>query len=118
MAMRKTGLFSLAGVFLLGSGAGLAAEDSPPRYDVPGHCEQVASFGGAPSEMIRSGCLQQEQQAYNDVKRKWSALPGSVRSHCDEVARFGGGGSYMILKGCIDQELASQQSNDDFEFKY
>lgn len=96
----------------------LAANEGPPRYDVPRHCNEVASFGGAPSEMIRSGCLQQEQQSYNEVKQRWGALSVSVRSHCDEVARFGGAGSYMILKGCIDQEIASQQSNDDFEFSY
>jgi len=32
-----------------------------PRYDVKAHCDQVASFTGSPSEMIRQGCFQQEQ---------------------------------------------------------
>ena len=44
-----------------------AAAQGLPRYDVEAHCDQVASFGGNPSEMIRQGCFQQEQAAYDKL---------------------------------------------------
>jgi hypothetical protein len=95
-----------------------AAAQGLPRYDVKAHCDKIASFGGNPSEMIRQGCFQQEQSAYDSLKASWNGLPATVQSHCDKVARFGGGGTYMILQGCIQQELAAKRSNENSTFRY
>lgn len=89
-----------------------------PRYDVESHCKDVAAFGGAPSETIRQGCFQMEQQAYNRLKEQWAELPRNVRQHCDEVASFGGSSSYSILKGCIDMEMQAAQDNRSSTFQY
>jgi hypothetical protein len=88
-----------------------------PNYDVDGHCGQVSSFGGSPSQMIKQACYQQEQHAYDGLKPTWDALPSGMQRHCDQVARFGGGGSYMLLAACVDQERAASDSNGQFTFR-
>jgi hypothetical protein len=89
-----------------------------PHYDVNAHCRQVASAVGSYSEVIFSGCMQQEQQSYDSLKSGWLSLPVAMRSHCDAVARAIGPGSYMILKGCIDQEVDAAKSNRSNGFHY
>jgi hypothetical protein len=88
-----------------------------PNYDPVAHCAKVASFGGTPSEVIRNTCLQQEQEAYNDLKPKWDGLPAALRAHCDRVASFGGAGTFVILKTCVEQELEASQKNHEFQFQ-
>jgi hypothetical protein len=68
--------------------------------------------------MIRQGCFQQEQSAYDTLKATWGTVPETMKSHCDRVARFGGGGTYMILQGCIQQEIAAKSSNETSTFRY
>lgn len=87
-----------------------------PRYDVAGHCAQVAAVGGAPSEVARNGCIQMEQAAYDNLKRSWSAFPAPTRAHCNRVATFSGPGSYNILKGCIDMEQAARGTAPSFKY--
>ncbi len=99
------------------AGAPATARAEMPDYDTAGYCQAVASFGGVPSEMIRNGCLQQEQAAYNELKSTWDALPATLRAHCNQVARFTGPGSFMLLKGCVDQELDAAQQNQQFKFQ-
>lgn len=88
-----------------------------PIYDVKGHCESVAAFGGSPSQSILNGCLNMEQSAYNRLKPVWDTLPTAMKNHCDQVATFGGGGSYSILSGCVDQEISAAKANETFRFK-
>lgn len=100
------------------AGLSCSAMAEMPNYNVKAHCSEVANFGGAPSQLILSGCYQQEQSSYDALKGAWEKLPAATRKHCDSVARFGSGaGSYLILKGCVDQELSASKVNDNFVFK-
>lgn len=108
-------LIATAAALLLLPGSSRAQD--LPHYDVDGWCHAVASAGGLPSEMIRRGCLQQEQGAYDGLKGRWSALPRNVRSWCDGVARSGGEGSYTLLSGCVQQEMNAAQQNQQFRFR-
>lgn len=89
---------------------------APPRYDVPAHCTSVAATVDG-SQMIYRGCMQQEQEAYNALKRDWANIPASMRRHCEGVAQAVGG-SYSILNACIDQELEAARDNAETEFEY
>lgn len=91
-----------------------AAAQSIPRYDVPGHCNQVADVGGG-SSMIYNGCIKLEQEAYDSLKSAWSGIPSRTRSYCDEVGQAGGG-SYSILKGCVDMESDAAANTEEFKF--
>jgi hypothetical protein len=112
----KSGNIALAVVAAVAFGA-TSSHAAMPNYDPAFHCARVASFGGAPSEVIRNTCLQQEQEAYNDLKPKWDGLPAALRAHCDRVASFGGGGTFVILKTCVEQELEAAQQNRQFQFQ-
>lgn len=89
-----------------------------PKFDVNTHCDNVANAIGESSEMIRSGCFEQEQTSYNNLKKVWETLPKSMQSHCTAVAKSMAPGSYMILDGCVTQELESKAGNSNFQFKY
>ena len=89
-----------------------------PRYNVPAHCKQIASFGGNYSEMLYGTCMDQEQGSYDALKPTWPHLPSTMRDHCNEIASFGGPGSYMLLKTCVDQELESARANANKGFHY
>jgi len=95
-----------------------AAQDYMPRYDVEAYCDQVASFTGNTSELIRKGCLSQEQASYDSLKSLWPSIPPNVQSYCNEVATFAGSGSYLLLKGCVQEELAAKRSNEGTHFRY
>ena len=89
-----------------------------PKFDVNKHCDTIAKSMGQSSEMIRSGCFEQEQSSYNNLKQVWDTLPKSMQSHCTAVAKSMPHGSYMILDGCVTQELESKEDNSNFQFKY
>ncbi|PAU76942.1 hypothetical protein CK498_12280 [Halomonas salipaludis] len=85
-----------------------------PRFDVEGHCEEVAEFGGS-SHQIYNGCIQMEQGAYNSLKSRWANVSGRIRNHCQEVAEFSGG-SYQILQGCVQMEEDAAGNRQSFSF--
>lgn len=94
------------------------ASTVPPRFDPETHCDRVGSVTGAPSELIKSGCLESEQDSYDSVKRVWADIPDATQKHCTTVALTQVGGSYMILDGCLQQEAEAKKSNSSFKFKY
>jgi hypothetical protein len=114
-SMKRTATLLVA--MQLSTGSSFAS-DTMPRYDPESWCEQVANSGGASSEMIRNGCLKQEQSSYDATKEIWSQLPSEMRDWCDQVARSGSAGSYMILNGCVRQEIQSRDENKSTKFKF
>lgn len=94
----------------------IAQAQQPPRYDVEGHCETVASFGGEFSNTTFNGCIEMEQSAYNQLKGTWNDLPPNVQNHCHEVATFGGEGSYSTLQGCVQMEVSAGENRSEFSF--
>lgn len=90
-----------------------------PRYDPDGWCQRVAEIGGGQSEIIRRGCFEQEQSAYDKLKTLWVSVPAKTRRWCDQVATSGGRGSYMLLEQCVDQEYSSKiKNNDKSKFRF
>jgi hypothetical protein len=80
-----------------------ARADGLPVYPVEQWCEKVSRSAGAKSEMIYGGCLDQEQSAYDALKKSWAALPGQTQTWCDKVAKSSGGGSYVILMAALNK---------------
>ncbi len=85
-----------------------------PRYNVENYCQQVAEVSGG-SAMIFNGCMEMEQQAYNELKPAWAQLHGKSRNYCDDVARVSGG-SYSILQGCTEMETNAMKSPRSFKY--
>jgi hypothetical protein len=95
-----------------------ASANDLPRYDPDGWCKRVAEIGGGKSEMIRRGCFEQEQSAYDKLKPLWAGIPAKTRRWCDQVARAGGRGSYAALEQCLDMEHFSKTKNDNSKFRF
>jgi hypothetical protein len=91
------------------------AEDLP-NFSVERWCSQVSKVSGD-SAVIYGGCIEQEQNAYDELKQTWATVPSKARSWCEQVARSTGPGSFVIFKGCIDQEAAARQENTTRQFK-
>lgn len=105
---------------LLGAGlalfAGSAMAADMPRFDVEGHCGQVAAVGGSPSNTLYNSCIDMEQTAYNGLKGQWASLPASIQNHCLDVASVGGPGSYSLLESCVDMEVSAGSNRSEFSF--
>jgi|SRR5690625_2784731 len=93
---------------------GVAYAAELPRYDVEGHCNEVASVSGG-SSMIKNSCMDMEQSAYNALKVKWSSTSEKIKAHCNDVARVTGG-SYTILQSCIEMEESAESSPRKFKY--
>lgn len=65
--------------------------------------------------MIRNGCIDMEQDAYNKLKPMWGSLPAQTRRYCTEVAQVAGG-SYSILSGCVDIEVEAAGGRKSFRY--
>ena len=85
-----------------------------PRYDVESYCKSVADMSGG-SSMIFNGCIEMEQEAYDDIKQIWLNLSQKQKKYCDEVGQVSGG-SYSILKGCLDMEMEASSSTPKFKY--
>jgi hypothetical protein len=88
-----------------------------PFYSVEQWCDTVAKSVGPRSEVIYGGCVDQEQSAYDTLKRVWNTLSAQTQNWCDRVARSTGGGSYTILNGCVEQEINASQENSTRQFR-
>ena len=87
-----------------------------PRYDVPAHCEEIAGVGGTYSNSLYNSCMKMEQQAYDALKPRWSALNETIRRHCDEIATVAGPGSYSMLASCVEMEESAGSNRETFSY--
>jgi hypothetical protein len=105
---------SAIGLMLFATIATSALAQSLPRYDPAMYCKGVSDFSGG-SSVVYKGCIELEQNSYNELKPKWAALSSKTRNHCEVVARYSDG-SYVILKGCVDMEADADASTPEFKF--
>lgn len=103
----------LAATLMLASTSIAAAQDMP-RYDPVSYCNTVADTVGG-SDMIKNGCIQNEQNSYDTLKASWPSISDRARNYCNDVAMTVGG-TYQILLGCIQNETSAAASTPDFKF--
>lgn len=97
-----------------GLGPNYAVASDIPRLSPERYCDEVAQVSGG-SAMIRNGCIDMEQDAYNKLKRAWGSLPAQTRRYCTEVAQVAGG-SYSILSGCVEMEVEATGGRKTFKY--
>lgn len=64
---------SAIGLMLFATIATSALAQSLPRYDPAMYCKGVSDFSGG-SSVVYKGCIELEQNSYNELKPKWAAL--------------------------------------------
>lgn len=94
--------------------ASLANAQDIPRYNAAAYCQPVSEVSGG-SSTIYNGCIEMEQEAYDDLRAIWPKLPSRMRSYCDGVAKVSGG-TYSIFKGCVDMEADAAAETPEFKF--
>lgn len=104
----------LIAVTIVAAAISLAHAQDIPRYDVSAYCNQVADVSGG-SSVIYNGCIDLEQDAYDDLKVAWPSIAPRSLSYCNDVAQISGG-SYVILQGCIDMETDAASSTPEFKY--
>jgi hypothetical protein len=87
-----------------------------PNYPPEHWCKKVSRPVGD-SEVIYSGCMDLERDAYDTVKKSWNDVPRKTQVWCKKAAKSSGTGSYMLLKGCVEQETAVREENATRRFK-
>jgi hypothetical protein len=102
---------------MLTSAAAAQGPIGMPDYDVERHCKRQASmFGGG--DFWLNACLVQEQDAYDQLKARWSEIwadPSVMRRCRQQSSMFGA--SYFWLNACVVQELEAREEVSKFKFR-
>lgn len=104
------------------------AESEIPTYDVKGLCmheaSRMMSITHEVSQSVLKNCYQEQQQAYNSVKRMWKVVPADIRSKDDAIARSpnasGGYGNYSVLASLVELDMGKLKDtteNRDFKLR-
>jgi len=88
-------------VMSLGSQAGFAVADSPPKLNVGPSCDAAARAAvslGRNTEM----CMGDERAAQDQLTNNWSQYSRAHKTQCVGMTTRGGPSSYVELISCLD----------------
>jgi hypothetical protein len=85
-----------------------------PVYDVDKYCKKEADIYGKDPTMLKV-CLEDEQKAYDKLKKRWSTLNNIIKTDCLPVPNELG--SYYKLAVCILRDLKEDEELEDFKFR-
>lgn len=81
-----------------------------PKYDVDKFCEAIAKGKAT----IHNACIDMEQNAYADVKKRWADIPDGIKEYCGAIA--GGANSYQAFIEC--EKLEKKEAKNKKSFKH
>lgn len=86
-----------------------------PDFEVEKHCRrQAATLGGG--NFWLKACLDQEQDAYDQLKKDWPAHSAATLRRCrSQTAMLGQ--SYFWLNICLQQEAEATEAVRDYKFR-
>ena len=67
-----------------------------PRYDIAAQCRATARPG-----RDGDGCPRDEEEARNQLNKKWKQFTTAARSNCIQTAAIGSKSSYVELLACL-----------------
>lgn len=112
--MMRFRLTALIAALLIATASSAYADTAIPDIDVDKLCADQAKMIEDSSVMQRY-CLQEEQQAYDGLKARWTQVPERVRKSCSAQSRFLP--SYVMLDYCVREESDASKQLDDLKFK-
>jgi hypothetical protein len=89
-------------MIILSSQLVVAVADTVPKFDVAKSCklDAAASAGLSISQPIKN-CMNDEQQAQQQLASQWSKFSASSRASCTANESVGGVPSYVSLLTCL-----------------
>jgi hypothetical protein len=85
----------------LGVQAGSALADEPPKLNVRPSCE-AAARGSVVIGRSTAACLDDENGAFEEIKKNWSSYARTDRDDCVGMVKTGGPASYVELISCLN----------------
>lgn len=80
-----------------------------PGWDMMAHCEHSNRVLATESAFMLRACVQQEERAYEILRRDWGGLSGPIRRTCMQQSDVMRITSYFLLNACVQQELRATQ---------
>ena len=93
---------------LLASAPFAVAASEVPKLDIGPSC-RAAATAGISVDRSEDACRRDEQQARDELKRKWPGFAAVERARCTSLSHRGGSPSYVELLTCL--EVAKQANN-------
>src|SRR3981081_77949 len=78
--------------------------DSIPVLNVDPRCRTIAKMTGVSQDL--EICLQQEQEAKDQLGKQWAQFTPAEKSHCVQLSTLGGDPIYTELLTCLELERA------------
>jgi hypothetical protein len=89
-------------MIILSSQLVVAVADRVPNFDIARSCKlDIAATAGLTVDQSMKSCVQNEQQARQQLGKQWSKFPTSARASCAGQESIGGTPSYVSLLTCL-----------------
>jgi hypothetical protein len=89
-------------MMMLSSQLIIAVADRVPNFDVARNCRlDVAATAGLAVGQSDKNCMRDEQQARQQLQRRWLKFPAPSRASCSAEENVGGTPSYVSLLTCL-----------------
>lgn len=89
-------------IIILGSQLIMTVADRVPSYDIVRNCKlDLAAAAGLVLDQSVKSCVNDEQNARQQLQKQWSTFPASNRKSCATEENIGGTPSYVSLLTCL-----------------
>ncbi len=94
-------------MIILSSQLVVAVADQVPKFDIARSCKlDAAATTGLSVEQPIKNCMNDEQQALQQLGSQWSKFSASSRANCSANESVGGTPSYVSLLTCLQMGQA------------
>lgn len=89
-------------MIVLSSQLVVTVADGVPKFDINRNCKlDVAATTGLSVDQSTKSCINDEQQARQQLAGQWSKFPAASRANCTSQESIGGTPSYVSLLTCL-----------------
>ena len=89
-------------MIILSSQLVVAVADRVPKFDIARSCKlDIAATAGLSVDQSMKNSVRDEQQARQQLGKRWSKIPASARASCTGQESIGGTPSYVSLLTCL-----------------
>ena len=85
--------------FVFADAADLRAQSSVPKFNIDPTCHAESKLSDAATDY--KICVEDENQARDELQRSWSKYPAKYREQCVSETRVSGSPSYVEVLTCI-----------------
>jgi len=88
----------------------LAQPAAVPHLNAAPSCRAASKLDPVDGQSFAT-CMQDENEARDELAKKWGGYPGAARSRCSAEVTIGGDPSYVELLECLEMDKEASQAN-------